>query len=648
MWHFMSTCRIITRCMFKMITKQYYITINSTNERRKLYLTAQCYIMKKKFLSHVLLLSLAFFAACTPFNVQAAANDDPGAGRLSGTDVPKEFYEDANPSEDGISTLRRYGTFQTLSPYTNVTYDHQDQFAGIPIVNGIDVSEYQKTIDWAAVKASGIDYAFIRVGGRGWGASGGMYNDSNYAANMQNAIAAGVNVGIYIFSQATTPAEAEEEAQFILDRIGTYNVTMPLILDYEFASGSSNGGRLRNANLSKEDATNVCLAFCKKITTAGYTPMVYANPDMLNNHLNASVISNSYPLWLANYTTNTTYNGVFTYWQYSSAGTVPGIDGKVDMNFYYNAPANCISRAVIPAIDKQNYTEVAITPAVSVIQDRIPLVANQDYTVQYANNVLPGTASITITGINNYYGTRTVTFDIASNVPAMSGITITGRTKNSITLGWTADANAAGYEIYRSNTANGPYEKIITVANSSTTGYTDDNLSSGECYYYQMRMYVINNGNTFYGDYSPVVSSYTKSQYVQMALPKYAVTVYAGATVASNPIGTVKKNVAMQILYRTYDEAGNRWYCVSSDYGNVFVPGYQVKVGKRGKIKTSRVNVRKSRSILSKRLTRLNKNKTVTVLSSKRKHGIKWYKVCFKKGSKTYNGYISSAYVKLK
>ena len=82
-----------------MIAKQYYITINSTNERRKLYLTAQCYIMKKKFLSHVLLLSLAFFAACTPFNVQAAADDDPGAGRLSGTDVPKEFYEDANPSE---------------------------------------------------------------------------------------------------------------------------------------------------------------------------------------------------------------------------------------------------------------------------------------------------------------------------------------------------------------------------------------------------------------------------------------------------------------------------------------------------------------------------------------------------------------------
>lgn len=618
------------------------------NERRKLYLTAQCYIMKKKFLSHVLLLSLAFFAACTPFSVQAAAKDDPGAGRLSGTDVPKEFYEDANPSEDGISTLRRYGTFQTLSPYTNVTYDHQDQFTGIPIVNGIDVSEYQKTIDWATVKASGIDYAFIRVGGRGWGASGGMYNDSNYAANMQNAIAASVNVGIYVFSQATTPAEAEEEAQFILDRIGTYNVTMPLILDYEFASGSSNGGRLKNANLSKEDATNVCLAFCKKITAAGYTPMVYANPDMLNNHLNASVISNSYPLWLANYTTNTTYNGVFTYWQYSSAGTVPGIDGKVDMNFYYNAPANCISRAVIPAIDKQNYTEAAITPAVSVIQDRTPLVANQDYTVQYANNVLPGTATITITGINNYYGTRTVTFDISSNIPAMSGMSVQARTKNAITLGWTADANAGGYEIYRSRAVDGSYEKIATITNGSTNSYTDKNLSSGECYYYQMRMYVTNSNNTFYGDFCPVIEAYTKSQYVQMALPKYAVTVYAGATVASNPIGSAKKNDAMQILYGTYDSAGNRWYCVSYNSGKGFIPGYQVKVGKRGKIKTSKVNVRKSRSILSKRLTRLNKNKTVTVLSSKKKHGITWYKVCFKKGSKTYNGYISAAYVKLK
>ncbi len=617
------------------------------NERRKLYLTAQCYIMKKKFLSHVLLLSLAFFAACTPFSVQAAAKDDPGAGRLSGTDVPKEFYEDANPSEDGISTLRRYGTFQTYSSFTNTFYNHQDQFAGIPIVNGIDVSEYQKAIDWNSVKASGIDFAFIRVGGRGWGATGGMYNDSNYAANMQNAIAAGVNVGVYIFSQATTPAEAEEEAQFILDRIGGYNISLPLVLDYEFASGSSNGGRLRNANLSKDDATNVCLAFCNKIAAAGYKPMVYANPDMLNNHLNPATISNSYPIWLANYTTTTTYAGTFSYWQYSDAGSVSGISTKVDMNFYYDVAGDNLAGATITPIPDQLYTGSAITPPLTVTLNGTTLIENQNYTVQYSNNVELGTASITITGINGIYGTRTITFNITPG--AMATPSIQSRTKNSITLGWTMQNMANGYEVYRASAADGAYKKVATISNKSTTSYKDSGLASSECYFYKVRLYITSSsGSNSYSDYSPVVSSYTKSNPVKMALTKSGATLYSTPTVANGAIATPSKNTALQIIYGTYDAAGNRWYCVDYNSNTCFVPGYLVKVGSRGKIKTSKVNVRKSRSILSKRLTRLSKNKTVTVLSSKKKHGITWYKVCFKKGSKTYNGYISAAYVKLK
>ena len=618
-----------------------------TKRKEKAVSYSKMILMKKNFLAHTLLLSLTFFAACTPFCVQAAAKDDPGAGRLSGIDIPKEFYEDANPDTSDSTLIRRYGGFQTYSPYTNAYYTHQDQFTGIPIINGVDVSEYQKSIDWTTVKASGIDFAFIRVGGRGWGASGGMYNDSTYAANMQNAIAAGVNVGIYVFSQAITPAEAEEEAQFILDRIGTYHVTMPLILDYEFASGSSNGGRLKNANLSKEAATNVCLAFCNKIAAAGYTPMVYANPDMLNNHLNAATISNSYPIWLANYTTNTSYNGTFTYWQYSSQGTVSGIPTKVDMNFYYNVAGDNLASATITPIPDQIYTGSPITPAFTVTMKDKVLTAGTDYSVTYEYNTDIGTAKATITGLNGFTGTRYITFNIVPE--AMTSLSIAARSKSAITLSWDKHNSASGYEIYRASSANGSYKKVATISSRNTTSFKNSGLSASECYYYKIRMYMKNSGGgTNYSDYSPVVSSYTKPNPTKMALPKYNVNLYADKSIDASVVAAPKKNDPLQIIYGTYDDNGTRWYYVSHGSVKGYVPGYQVKTGKKGQIKTSKVNVRKSRSVLSKRLTRLSKGKTVTVLSSKKKGGITWYKVRFKKNSKTYNGYISSAYVKIK
>ena len=603
--------------------------------------------MKKKLLSRLLILSFACFAAAAPIPAHAAT-DDPGAGRLSGTNIPKEFYEDANPSEDGIALFSRYGTFQTYSPYTKSNYNHQDQFSGAPIVNGIDVSEYQKNIDWTAVKAAGIDFAFIRVGARGYGSSGNMIADSKYAQNMQNATAAGVSVGIYIFSQATTTAEAEQEAQYILDRIGTYPVTLPLVLDYEFAStGSGNTGRLYNANLSKDAATNVCLAFCNKIAAAGYTPMVYANPDMLNNHLNAATISNSYPIWLANYTTNTSYNGTFTYWQYSSTGSVSGISGNVDMNFYYDIAGNSIAGATVSPIPDQLYTGSPITPAFTVTMNGRVLTAGTDYSVTYEYNTDIGTAKATITGLNGITGTRYITFNIVPE--AMTSLSISARSKSAITLSWSKHNSASGYEIYRASSANGSYKKIATISSKNTTSYKNSGLSASECYYYKIRMYMKNSGGgTNYSNYSPVVSSYTKANPTKMALPKSNVNLYADKSVAASVVANPKKNDPLQIIYGTYDDNGTRWYYVSHGSTKGYIPGYQVKVGKKGQISTSKVNVRKSRSILSKRLTRLSKGKVVTVLSSKKKSGITWYKVRFKKSGKTYNGYISSAYVKIK
>ena len=118
---------------------------------------------------------------------------------------------------------------------SGVTYSHNSRFAGYSIVNGIDVSSYQKTIDWNKVKADGIDYAFIRVGFRGYGDSGSLNADGKYAENLKNAVAAGVKVGVYIYSQAITTKEGIEEANFILNKIKGYDVTLPVVIDYEYA-----------------------------------------------------------------------------------------------------------------------------------------------------------------------------------------------------------------------------------------------------------------------------------------------------------------------------------------------------------------------------------------------------------------------------
>ncbi len=215
---------------------------------------------------------------------------------------------------------------------TGEGYTHNSRFADCVIRNGIDVSYYQGDIDWNAVKNSGIEYVFIRVGYRGYG-SGQLVQDTKAVQNLQGATNAGLKVGVYVFSQAITVDEAKEEAQFALNRIAGYNIDMPVVIDYEYITGGA--GRLYNANLSREQATQIVNAFCEHIEQAGYEPMLYANKSMLEYSLNAGNIP--YKVWLAQYANEASYQGAYEFWQYSSDGMVPGINGRVDSNFWYDA-----------------------------------------------------------------------------------------------------------------------------------------------------------------------------------------------------------------------------------------------------------------------------------------------------------------------
>lgn len=196
---------------------------------------------------------------------------------------------------------------------------------------GIDVSKYQGNIDWKKVKADGVDYAFIRVGLRGYG-SGEIVEDEKFEKNIKGAYDAGVKVGVYFFSQAITVEEAVEEAEFVLEQIEPYShmVDYPIVFDVEKVS--SGDGRMNH--LTKEERTSVTLAFCERIEDEGYTPMIYGNLEMFGVLIDLEPLE-KYDKWYANYSPTLYYPYDFEVWQYSAEGSVDGIEGDVDMNISF-------------------------------------------------------------------------------------------------------------------------------------------------------------------------------------------------------------------------------------------------------------------------------------------------------------------------
>ena len=191
---------------------------------------------------------------------------------------------------------------------------------------GIDVSKWNGTIDWNAVKNSGVSYVIIRVGYRG-SSQGALIEDPKFKTNIKGATAAGIKVGVYFFTQAVDEVEAVQEASMVLDRISGYKISYPVFLDVEGSGG-------RGDKIDSATRTAVCKAFCNTIQNAGYTAGVYANKTWLSQKMDAGALS-AYKIWLAQYAKTPTYTGRYDLWQYRSNGKVSGISGNVDLNLSY-------------------------------------------------------------------------------------------------------------------------------------------------------------------------------------------------------------------------------------------------------------------------------------------------------------------------
>lgn len=266
--------------------------------------------------------------------------DDPQIGRALGLYEEGFFSDDLSVSQQEIDD----GTIQMAEFNTLGTYYHNDRFNGYEIKKGIDVSRHNGSINWSAVKADGIDFAFIRIGFRGYGSTGSLNMDDKYLTNIKQAKNAGIKVGVYIFSQAISNAEAAQEAKYVLDHLGGYSLDLPIVMDYEFAStGEGEIGRLRDAvtsgKINRNSMTEICNTFCSTVRNAGYQAALYGNKYMFSTYIYADRISsNNNKIWLANYTNKTDYAGAYTFWQCSSKEHVNGIAGNVDLDFWYVGP----------------------------------------------------------------------------------------------------------------------------------------------------------------------------------------------------------------------------------------------------------------------------------------------------------------------
>ena len=307
------------------------------------------------------------------------------------------------------STSVAFASTKYYSKYDGKTYTHNTKFDTFNKVVGIDVSMHNKTVDFNKVKADGIDFVYVRVGYTGYTKKKLSLNyDPNYQENITNALAAGLQVGVYWYSQALNEEEALQEANMLLNVIGSYNITLPVVYDYEFA-GVGDDGRLDSANLSKAQMTANSLAFLNRVSQMGYTPCLYANYSFLKNRVNASQISSIAKIWLAHYNTSTDYPGDYEYWQYTSDGRVNGISGRVDMNVWYQG-----AQAAVPTA--------------------------------------PGTPNVT-----------------QPTAKKVTGVKLKAKTNTTLTFSWASQAYAEYYNIYKYDSKKGKYVKVGTTAGNVNT-----------------------------------------------------------------------------------------------------------------------------------------------------------------------------------
>ncbi len=195
-------------------------------------------------------------------------------------------------------------------------YQYEDADNHMTSHLAIDVSSHQGEVDWKAVKKAGIDFVYIRLGLRGY-ESGALALDDYYLENIKAARKAGLNVGVYFFSQALTREEVEEEADFVIENLKGHDIDLQVVYDFELVQVEGS----RTLETEGVDYTANAIAFCKKIQDAGYESMIYTNGYFAENFYDMNILS-SYDIWFANYNEQPELSSGFAVWQYTEEGSI--------------------------------------------------------------------------------------------------------------------------------------------------------------------------------------------------------------------------------------------------------------------------------------------------------------------------------------
>lgn len=194
---------------------------------------------------------------------------------------------------------------------------------------GVDLSKYQEYVDFPKLKKAGVDFCMLRVGARGY-ETGQLVLDSYFRENIKRASDAGLEIGVYFFSQAITPEEAKEEAEMVLEYIEDYEVNYPVVFDMEYIQNDT----ARIEGLTSEEKTIIADTFLQTIDLEGYIPMIYGKKEWLLKEIDLTMLE-EYDVWLAQYEDIPDYPYQFTMWQYTNQGKVDGVSGKVDLNISF-------------------------------------------------------------------------------------------------------------------------------------------------------------------------------------------------------------------------------------------------------------------------------------------------------------------------
>ena len=275
----------------------------------------------KKIIVFILCITLlsTIFVSCSK-NTEVEYTE-PETGYYISTSGKEMEYE-INPN----AARHPYNLDCFISDGTDVGYEGDENFT---TRKGVDVSKWQGNVDWEKVKAAGYEFAFFRLGYRGY-QEGGLFVDDTFYQNMENAGKAGLDLGVYFFSQAISEEEAIEEAYFVLNELENLEIQLPIVYDPEFVYEDDS----RTKDLSGEQITKNVKAFCEVIENAGYESMIYASMYWEAEILDMGELK-EYTFWYADYVDKPQTPYDFAYWQYSDTGSVDGIEGNVDLNIQF-------------------------------------------------------------------------------------------------------------------------------------------------------------------------------------------------------------------------------------------------------------------------------------------------------------------------